>query len=93
MAVGVGGSPTVIDPQVAAFGSTQLSQPLHEDRNASLSIRIVGRPALEHTDATHPVGLLRVRGARPDDCRAAKKGEEFAPPRVPLRTRPVQRLG
>jgi hypothetical protein len=57
-------------------------QPLREDREASLSIRIVGGPAFEHSDATHPVGLLRARGARPGDCRAAEKGEEFAPPHV-----------
>jgi hypothetical protein len=55
-------------------------QLLQEGRDASLFFRIVCGPVQEHADATHPIGLLRVRGARPGDCRAAKKGDEFAPP-------------
>jgi hypothetical protein len=67
-------------------------QLLRKDREASLSFWIVGGPALEHADATHPVGLLRARGARPGDRRAAKKGDKFAPLHVPLRTRLVEYL-
>jgi hypothetical protein len=63
-------------------------QPLQEGREASLSFPIVGGPGLEHADATHPVGLLRVHGARPGDCRAAKKGDEFAPLHGPPQNTP-----
>jgi hypothetical protein len=34
----------------------------------------------QHPDAPHSIGWLRVRGARPNDCSAAKKSEEFAAP-------------
>jgi len=58
-------SPTVIDPHVAAVGLAQLFQPMQEGSEASLSFRIVGGPALEYADATHPVALLSACGERP----------------------------
>jgi hypothetical protein len=58
-------------------------QPLPEGREPNLFFGIVCGPVQEYADATRPVGLLRVRGARPGDCRATKKGDEFAPPHVP----------
>jgi hypothetical protein len=51
-----------------------------EDREASLRFRIVDGAGLEHADATHAVGQLRARGARPGDCDAAEHGDEFASP-------------
>ena len=64
---------------VAAVGPAQFLQPLQEDREASLSFRIVGGQVPEHADATHPVGLLRARGERPHQCCAAQSSYEFPP--------------
>ena len=79
-AVGIGRSPpTVVDPHIAVVGPAQLLQPVQEGREPSLFFRIVCDPVQEDADATHPMSLLRVRGARPGDCRATKKDDEFAP--------------
>src|SRR5262249_1526735 len=57
----------------------QLVQGLGERREAGLSFRIVLGPIHEHTDASHPLALLRPRRKRPRR-RAAKQRDERAAP-------------
>jgi hypothetical protein len=46
-----------------------------------LSLRIVRREAHKHTDAPHPLRLLRPRRPRPRR-RAAESQDEIAPPQL-----------
>jgi len=43
---------------------------LQQSRNASRRFRIVGGEGQDHTDAPHPLTLLRVCSERPTRCRA-----------------------
>ena len=45
------------------------AQVLYERREACLSFRIIGGDVHEHTDAPHPIRLLRARRERPRGCR------------------------
>jgi NAD(P)-dependent dehydrogenase (short-subunit alcohol dehydrogenase family) len=49
-AVGIGRSPTAVNPHVAAVGPAQLLQPLQEGREASLSFPIAGGPGRTRLD-------------------------------------------
>src|SRR5262249_37610251 len=44
-----------------------------------LSFRIIRSKVHEHTDAPHPLSLLRVRRERPRGRRAAEQRDELAP--------------
>src|SRR5215510_12348149 len=76
---GIARAPTILDPDVAADGPTQLLQALQERRVASLSFRIVRAQVHEHADAPHPLALLRMRRERPSRRRAAEQRDELAP--------------
>src|SRR5262249_23279581 len=52
--------------------------PLHECREAGLTIRIVRGLANEHSDPPHLLGLLRPRRERPRGRRAAEQRDERA---------------
>src|SRR6516164_5934500 len=70
--------PTSIDPQIAAVHPAQFLQLLDERSALRLSFRIALRPAHQHSDAPHPLGLLRAHRERPRDCRAAEQRDELA---------------
>src|SRR5262249_32909581 len=57
---------------------SEFLQPLAEDRNACLSVRIV-RSQHYYGESPHPFGLLRARRERPGDNRAAEQRDELAP--------------
>src|SRR5262245_39919214 len=63
--VGIGGSRTQLDPDIAAFGPAQFSQPLPKCRNAGLSLRIPLAVPYQQTNPPHALGLLRADGERP----------------------------
>jgi hypothetical protein len=53
---------------------------LQKRRVADLVFRVVRHSRHEHTDAPHPLALLRARRQRPRHCRAAaKQDDEIAP--------------
>jgi hypothetical protein len=54
-----------------------LLQRLYECRVTRLSIRIVCGGAYERSNAPHVFALLRLRGERPRDRRAAERGDEL----------------
>src|SRR2546425_7156698 len=70
--------PAFVDPQVPAFGPAQLTKFLSECCDARLHFRITLCPRHQHTDAPHPLALLRAHRQRPGSCRAAEKGDELA---------------
>src|SRR5262245_64649830 len=76
--IGIAGAPTPVDPHIAALGPAQLLQAPHERPQTSLPGRTSGH-AHEHTDAPHPLRLLRARRERPRGCRAAEQRDELAP--------------
>ena len=78
--VGIGTSPTRIDPDIAAFGPAQFLKPLSQCRNTSLSFRVVFAISQQQTDAPHPLRLLRACRERPRSRRNAKNRDELAPP-------------
>src|SRR4029453_16669878 len=81
----VGGCrPASVDPGVAALRPPELLESLPECRDHSLCLRVVLGKAHQHTNAPHPVRLLRARSERPRHHRAAEKGDELAPPHVLL---------
>jgi hypothetical protein len=60
----------------------QFLHALAECRNASLTFRIFRSSTHEHTDPTHPFGLLRAGNER-NRSRAAHKCDELAPSHLP----------
>jgi hypothetical protein len=64
-AVGIAGTPAVLDLQIAADGPTHFLQPLRKRREASLYIRVVRSEPHEHANAPYPLRLLRPRRQRP----------------------------
>jgi hypothetical protein len=65
IALGIGGAPTGLDPHIAAVRATKLLKPLHERGHAALRFRVLGGEIHQHTDAPHPLRLLRARRQRP----------------------------
>src|SRR6516225_10431035 len=77
--VGQAFAPSIINPEVAALGPTQLLQRLHQHRVAHLHIRIIRVGAgSEYTDTSHGLALLRPRRERPRG-RAAEQSDKLAP--------------
>src|SRR5262245_18939 len=77
----IGGSPTGIDPHVAADDPTQLPELLKECSDKSLVIQIIGARGEKYPDTPHPLALLRMRCKRP--CRRASyQRDEIASPHV-----------
>src|SRR6202043_1896720 len=76
--IDVTAAPTKVHPHVAAIGPTQVRKRLRERRDAKLHRRIVFVERHEHTDAPHPLRLLRLRSERPR-CRATEQRDELAP--------------
>src|SRR5262249_15758221 len=72
-------TPTIVDPHVAARSPPCFLQPLCERGNTSVPFRIVSSQIDEHTDAPHPLGLLRPCRERPRGRRAADQSDELAP--------------
>src|SRR5262245_54443004 len=72
-------APANVDPYVSIVGPTQLLQALLECCEAWLGLGIVRIDRHEHTDALHPLGLLRAPCWRPDR-RRAENCDEFPPP-------------
>src|SRR5262249_29385172 len=70
-------TPTIVDPHVAARRPPCFLQPLCERGNTRVPFRIVSSQIDEHTDAPHPLGLLRARRERPRR-RAAQQRDELA---------------
>jgi len=56
-----------------------LLQALQKCGDAPLPFRIVRGQVHQHADAAHALALLRPRGERPRDRRAAEQGDELAP--------------
>jgi hypothetical protein len=75
---GIVRGPADVDPYVAADGPAQLPQPLQERPDPGLIFRIVRGCGQEHTDAPHPLALLRPRRKRPSNSRPAEKRDELA---------------
>src|SRR5262245_20974853 len=73
--------PASIDPQIAAVHPAQFLQLLDERCALRPSFRIALRPAHQHADLPHPLGLLRARRERPRS-RAAEQRDELAPLQV-----------
>src|SRR5207244_8241888 len=76
--IGVTDAPADIDADIAALRPAQLRELLQEGGEARLKFRVVGAGRHEHANASHPLGLLRARRARPSYCRAAEKRDELA---------------
>ena len=55
-----------------------------ESREARLSFRIVGGEVHKHSDAPHPLRLLRARRERPRHSRAAEQRDDIASSHVPV---------
>ena len=77
-AVGIGRSPAVVDPHVAAVGPAQFLQPLQESREASLSFRIVGGPVLS-TPTRRIRSACCACAASGQATPRRQEGDEFAP--------------
>jgi hypothetical protein len=77
-ALGVARSPAQVDANVAPVGPAQLTQRLGKRQQASVPGRIVRGEGHEHADASHALGLLRARRARPRGG-TAKRGYQFPP--------------
>ena len=77
-ALGIAGTPAVVDPHIAALGPAQLLQAICERYQTGLSFRAVCGHAHEHADAPHPLTLLRPRRERPRR-RAAEQRDELPP--------------
>jgi hypothetical protein len=71
------------DVNIAALGPSTLFEPLPKRSKARLRFRIVFGVANQHTDAPHPVCLLRRGGERPHNRRAAEQYDELAPLHLP----------
>src|SRR5262245_1329865 len=84
----IGRGKAMINPHIVAVGPAQLLQPLLECREAYLLVLIVHSRGREHADASHPLGLLRLRRERPRCRRAADKRDELASPHVEHATPP-----
>jgi hypothetical protein len=63
-AVGIGGAPASVDPDVAASGPAQSLQALQERGIFRLRFRIIRSEIQEDADAPHPARLLRERRER-----------------------------
>jgi hypothetical protein len=61
--------PPIVNAQVAANRPAQFLQALRDGRDTCRRFRIVCGQRHEHTDASHPLNLLRARRKRP--CRRA----------------------
>ncbi len=72
-----------IDPQVAAFGPTQLPEFLPDGVEAPLKFLIALGTAKAHADAARPFALLGAHRKRQTHNRAADKRDKFAPLHVP----------
>src|SRR5436309_11320846 len=69
--------PTPVDAQVLSLGPTQRLQAFPKGRRARLTFWIILRIVHQHSDAAHPIGLLRSGGKRP--CRSGGgERKEFA---------------
>ena len=75
----VAGRPAIVESNVAPFPPSKVLQPLSECRDESLPLRIILGIGHQHADASHPVRLLRARGHRPTERRAAKQPDDVAP--------------
>src|SRR5262249_3311756 len=72
-------APAVLNLDVLPDSPAQLLQSLQECRVAGLRLRIVRGVRHEHTNAPHPLALLRARRERPRS-RAAEPRDEVASP-------------
>jgi hypothetical protein len=77
-ALGVATRPTVFNLNIGAFPPSQVFQLLLKCRDARLAFRVEVKESEEHTDPSHPAGLLRTRRERPCSRRATKERDEFA---------------
>jgi hypothetical protein len=71
-----------INVEIATLGPPELPKLLSKFRQSYRGLRIVPGEAHDHTDAPHPLALLRAGRKRPRNCRAAEQGDELAPPHV-----------
>ena len=76
----VGCGPPRVEAHIAADIPAQERQRLHECSEADLKFRIVRGSRKQHTDAPHPLALLRPRRERPRCRRAAEQPDELPPP-------------
>jgi hypothetical protein len=76
-ASGVGTTPPIIDPGVAAVSPSQFFKRLPERHNIRV-LRIILGEGIEHADT--PNGLLRACCERPCGRRTTDKGDEFSSP-------------
>ena len=77
-ALGIAGTPAVVDPQIAVLGPAELLQAICERYQTGLSFRAVCGHAHEHSDTPHSLALLRARCERPPHRRAAEQRDELA---------------
>jgi len=66
-AIGIGGRPADVDPDIASDGPAGLLQALKECCQAGLSVRIVRGRVHQHCNAPHTRRLLRAACQRPSD--------------------------
>src|SRR5262249_24725233 len=71
--------PPDLELDVASFNPAELLKSLPQGRNVALGLRVVRGGVHHDADTPHPLGLLRARCKRPRR-RAAKQGDELAPP-------------
>src|SRR5215467_4513542 len=76
----VAAAPAVVDAYISPNDPAQFAEPLQERCIAGLSFGIVRHPGHKHADAPNTLRLLRARGKRPRDCRAAEQRDEGAAP-------------
>ena len=75
---GVAGCPARIDAYVPANAPPQLLQPLHKRTMAHRCLRVITGECVEHSDAPHPLRLLRARRQRPRCGGGAEQRDELA---------------
>ena len=92
VAFNVAPAPSDVDLHIAALNPAQLLQRLLERHDPSLTLWIVRDVAHEHTDAPHPLGLLRTRGERPGGCGSAEKLDDLPSSHAPSQQQTIPGL-
>src|SRR5262249_30609347 len=71
--------PALLDVDIVTFDPPEILQAPAECRHAELAFGVIlCQPCNQHTDAPHPLRLLRARRERPSGYRAAEQRDELA---------------
>jgi len=73
---------TIIDPEIAPVGPSQLLQPQQERSHANWCLGITGGKAHQHADPTQPLVLLRASRQRPCHAHPTENSDELSPTNI-----------